>query len=93
MKYILSRYFWLVLLFLSIAILPWWLVMILCAIFTTVFQNSFEIIAIGLFYDIRFHVPGMHWYLVGLHTLITIGIFVVISVIQKLTRKPDLSLL
>lgn len=90
MKEIVIKYVVFVVLLLLIGFCPVWLVMILAGIAALVFDNFFEIIAIGLIYDIRFHVPGAPWYLLGLHTIIVIAIFVVTVVIHKITRKPKL---
>lgn len=88
MKQIALRIGILIGLFISTSIIPWWAVFILCAISVFYIDNFFEIISIGLFYDIYYHIPGLAWYLVAINTLIMIGMYIVSLLIQKLTQRP-----
>lgn len=88
MKQIALRIGILIGLFISTSIIPWWAVFILCAIAVLCIDNFFEIISIGLFYDIYYHIPGLVWYLVAINTLIMIGMYIVSLLIQKLTQRP-----
>jgi hypothetical protein len=67
-------------------------VVALCGIAALIFDNFFEIIALGVMYDIRFHAPGTPWYFAALHTVILVVLFVISVVVHKLTRKPKLVL-
>jgi low affinity Fe/Cu permease len=63
---------------------------VLCGISALLIDNFFEVIVIGLFYDIQYHIPGMHWYTTFINTAITIGIFIISFIVQKITRRPKL---
>ncbi len=88
MKQAIVRCIILIALFISANLFPWWLVFVLCAIAALLIDNFFEIIAIGLFYDIHYHIPGMHWYATFINTAIMLGIFIVSFIVQKITRRP-----
>lgn len=89
MKQIALRIGILIGLFISTSIIPWWAVFILSAISTLYIDNFFEVISIGLFYDIYYHIPGLVWYLVAINTLIMACIYAVSLLIQKLTQRPN----
>ncbi|HQV64791.1 MAG TPA: hypothetical protein PKZ56_00980 [Candidatus Paceibacterota bacterium] len=78
----------LIALFISTNLFPWWLVFVLCGICALLIDNFFEIIAIGIFYDVQYHVPGMHWYATFINSAIMVGIFLISLFVQKITRKP-----
>ncbi len=90
MKQTALRYGILIGLFISTSIFPWWAVFALSAIAAFLIEDFFELIVIGLFYDIRFHMPGAHWYMSIIHTVILVVIVVVAFFIQKITRRPSL---
>lgn len=76
-------------LLIGISVFPWWVVGILCLVFSFWFDNFFEIIVIGIVYDVTFHTPGTHWYLWGIHTVAAVMVYVIMIIIQKNTRKPE----
>ena len=92
MKHVLLRIAVLIGLFLCVSVFPWWAVMVFAFVAAMLFENYYEVIALGILYDVQFHVPGIHWYLAGLSTLITIAIVIVSVIIQKVTQKPKILL-
>lgn len=90
MKQAIIRSIILIALFISTSLFPWWLVFVLCGISALLIDNFFEVIIVGLFYDIQYHIPGMHWYATFINTAITIGIFIISFIVQKITRRPKL---
>lgn len=88
MKQAIIRSIILIALFISTSLFPWWLVFVLCGISALLIDNFFEVIVIGLFYDIQYHIPGMHWYATFINTAIIIGIFIISFIVQKITRRP-----
>lgn len=88
MKQAIIRSIILIALFISTNLFPWWLVFVLCGISALLIDNFFEVIVIGLFYDIQYHIPGMHWYATFINTAIIIGIFIISFIVQKITRRP-----
>jgi hypothetical protein len=70
------------------SLFSWWATAIMALIAAFFIESFFEIIAIGLYYDLLFHIPGNPWYGQFLHTLIFLVIVIITVIIQKITRKP-----
>ena len=89
MKEFVNRLISVIVLLLGITIFPVWLIGILGVIFAFIFDNFFEILIVGIVYDIALHVPGSPWYLWVIHTGVAIIIYLIMIIIQKNTQKPE----
>jgi hypothetical protein len=85
-----KRFLFIILLVAAFFLFPWWVVFILGIIGSLLFNNFFEIILLGIMYDVYFHIPGLPWYKSIMYILMSIGIFFVVMIIKKLVRKPTL---
>lgn len=70
------------------SLFSWWAAVIFAVISAFFVENFFEIIFIGVLYDILFHVPGSSWYMSVFHTGIFIGIILAMVGVQKIMHKP-----
>jgi hypothetical protein len=68
-------------------LLPWWAVFVFGFFGALMFQYYFEIILIGIAYDLIFNISMVSWYQSGWHTLIAIGIFIISVLFGKIIRK------
>lgn len=89
MKEFVIRVSSIIFLLISSTLFPFWVVGFFGLIMTFIFDNFFEIIVIGMVYDIVFHIPGTPWYVWGMHTVTTVVVYTIIVIIQKNTRKPQ----
>ncbi len=88
MNTFLSRSLFVTALLISILFLPWWVVFIVAAIGCFWFDRFFEIIILGVVYDIWFHIPGISWYHAAWHTILAIAIYLGVFAILKVVRRP-----
>ncbi len=90
MKSFLKRTGLLILLFLCAMVLPWYVTLGIAFVIGFFVQNFFEIIALGIFYDVLFYSPSLAFYQVIMHTAISCVLFLLIVVITKITTKPKI---
>ncbi len=74
------------------SLFSWWVMIVGIVIASFFFDYFFEVIIIGIIYDFFFYTPEIAWYLTFLHTLIIMSVVIIMSGIQKIIRKPILTL-
>jgi hypothetical protein len=82
-----KRFTYSIFLIISIFFFPWWVVFTFGFFGVIVFQNYFEIILIGICYDLLFHGSMLPWYKSIEHTLIALSIFITSLLLKKILRK------
>jgi hypothetical protein len=88
MKLLLLRILYVIVLCLCITLVPWWITAILAIGAGFIFPLFWEMILIGGIYDLVFHIPYNVWYGSITHTLIFLGLFIIISIIKITFQKP-----
>lgn len=92
MKEFINRLIWFVALLFMSSLFPWWFVVLFLVALSFIFDNYFEVIIIGIVYDILFFSPGLPWYISISHTGVTLAIYWIMMAVHKYTRKPNISL-
>lgn len=90
MKGLMIRMGALIILLIISSLFPWWITLIFSVITAFLIDNFFELIFIGIFYDVFFHVPGSVWYMSIIHTIIYISIILGTIILQKIVYKPTI---
>lgn len=84
-----KRFFYTAWLFMSIFLLPWWVVGIFALLGVFLFRRYYEIIVVGLVMDILFGFPDNRWYVTGIHTLIFCGMIAISRMGEKIFTRPN----
>lgn len=85
-----KRFFYTAWLFMSIFLLPWWVVGIFALIGIFLFHRYYEVVVIGLLMDVVFGFPDNHWYITGIHTLFSLAVLGIGLISEKIFTRPNL---
>ncbi len=92
MKEFINRLVWFIVLLFMSSLFPWWLVVLFLVALSFIFENYFEIVLVGVVYDVLFFSPGLPWYISISHTGVAVLIYCAMLLVHKYTRKPNILL-